>query len=418
MKLFNDLGLLIESRWREVDYNEAEFPAIAAAALSEHDLPSKVTVWDVLEWGIGEYELPRQRDLRAGFADPPLTVFSGLRFYIDVYLWFEATTTIHQHGFCGAFQVLHGSSIHSWYDFEPTRKINFFAETGMLNLKVCELLEVGAVQEILAGRRYIHSLFHLDRPSATIVVRTELSPLEQPQFNYVKPNLAIDPYFEQATAVKKMQLAGALIRADHPGADEMIEGWIGQSDFQTAYEILSSLHHMLAAGQIDRMFGLDKGRERFERFLVAAEKKHGTDIFRGVFEYQERENAVVRQRQLVSDPELRFFIALLLNAPDREKIFSLISQRFTRVDPVEKVLDWTHDLANTRVAGSDRSNVLGIPDFGEIDLFVLEQVLAGRSGDLIAEAFRAENGEPNEAHDLAGREARIRIAPIFAALLA
>jgi len=84
--------------------------------------------------------LPRQRDLRASFADPPLTVFSGLRFHIDVYLWFEATTAIHQHGFCGAFQVLSGSSIHSWYTFESEKKINIFAETGHLGLKVCELL--------------------------------------------------------------------------------------------------------------------------------------------------------------------------------------------------------------------------------------------------------------------------------------
>jgi hypothetical protein len=53
-----------------------------------------------------------------------------------------------------------------------------------MSLKVCELLNVGDVQEIQAGRQYIHSLFHLDQPSATIVIRTEKSPLYLPQFAY------------------------------------------------------------------------------------------------------------------------------------------------------------------------------------------------------------------------------------------
>jgi len=417
MKIFNKLGLDIEGRWREVDYDEAALPGIASNALREHDLPSKISVYEILEWALGEYELPRQRDLQASFADPPLTVFSGLRFHIDVYLWFEATTAIHQHGFCGAFQVLNGSSIHSWYTFESEKKINIFAETGHLGLKVCELLEVGAVQEILAGPAYIHSLFHLDRPSATIVVRTHLSPLHQPQLSYLKPNFAIDPFFEQETVVKKMQLAAALIRAENQRADEIISGWLNEADFHTAYEILRNLHHLLASNQMDQIFGLDKGSERFQRFLTLAEQRHGSGVFREVFAFQDKENAVVRQRQLVSDPEQRFFIALLLNVPDRDRVFAMIRQRYPDAEPLDKALDWVYDLANTRVAGSEKSNVLGIADFGDVDLFVLEQILRAKSGAEIAAVFEAENGQPAESHDLAGREARIRSAPIFAALL-
>ncbi len=204
MDIFAQLGRDIEDRWRQIDYDEAALPAIAADALRLADIPSKVDVWEVVEWALGEYELPRQRDLKANFADPPVTVFSGLRFHVDVYFWFEATTSIHQHGFCGAFQVMYGSSIHSWYEFQRARSINKFAEVGEMSLKVCEILNVGDVQEIAGGRDYIHSLFHLESPSATIVVRTDRSPLHLPQYNYLKPNLAIDPFFEQDTVVKKM----------------------------------------------------------------------------------------------------------------------------------------------------------------------------------------------------------------------
>src|SRR5437879_2959313 len=159
MELFQELGDEIESAWRGQNYNEELLPAMAADALKEADLPSKVSAWDVVEWSLTQTELPRQRDLHANFADPPITIYSGPRFHIDVYFWFEGTTAVHQHGFCGAFQVLMGSSIHSWYEFEPRVHVNTFAEIGDMSLKVCEILQVGAVQEIRAGRQYIHSLF-------------------------------------------------------------------------------------------------------------------------------------------------------------------------------------------------------------------------------------------------------------------
>lgn len=417
MEAFDQLGREIEDRWRQDNYNEAELPAIAADALRRADIPSKATIWQVAEWALGEYELPRQRDLHANFADPPLTVFSGLRFQVDVYFWFEATTAIHQHGFCGAFQVLHGSSIHSWYEFERTRSINKFAEVGSMSLKRCELLSVGDIQEIAGGRDYVHSLFHLDRPSATIVVRTDRSPLHLPQYSYHKPNLAIDPFFEQDTVTKKMQIAAALIRADHDRADEMISRWIETCDFQTTYHILSNLRQMLRSSVVDEMFGLTAPQARFNGFLLLAEDRHGPDVFRPVFEHQDKIDAIVRQRQVVSNAALRFFLALLLNVDSRERIFSLIKQRYPDADPLEKVLDWTYDLANTRIAGDEKTNALGISGFDDIDLYVLEQVLNGRSGDEIAAAFRAEHGEPTAAHGLAEKEQRIRGSVIFQPLL-
>ncbi len=417
IEIFQQLGRELEDRWRAANYNESELPAMAADALRRADIPSKVELWQVAEWALDQYELPRQRDVNANFADPPLTVFSGLRFHIDVYFWFEATTAIHQHGFCGAFQVLHGSSIHSWYEFEKTRTINKFAEIGTMSLKICELLTVGDVQEIAAGRYYIHSLFHLERPSATIVVRTDRSPLHLPQYSYQRPHLAIDPFFEHETVTKKMQLATAMIRADHEDADRLIGGWLERCDFHTTYQILSNLRHMLRSNQVEEMFGLTKAQTRFSNFVDLAEKYHGSDIFRPIFDHQDKLDLIVRQRQVVSDPEQRFFLALLLNVAGRENIYRLIKQRFPDAEPQEKVLDWTYDLANTRIAGDERTNALGIAGFDDTDLYVLEQVINGRSGDEIEAAFRSEHGEPTAAHALAEKEQRIRESIIFQPLL-
>ena len=119
MEDFQKLGELIEDRWRLQNYSEQLFPEIAAKALAESDLPARVDPWEIIRWVQTERSLPEQKDADGRFGDPPITLFVGPRFYIDVYYWLDGTTSIHQHSFTGAFQVLLGSSIHSHYSSKP-----------------------------------------------------------------------------------------------------------------------------------------------------------------------------------------------------------------------------------------------------------------------------------------------------------
>src|SRR5690349_21332499 len=97
MEIFEKLGEELEDAWREHDYNEDIFPGLAADALRRVDIPSKLSAWDVIEWTLTQSELPPQKDPGARFGDPPITLFVGPRFYIDVYFWLDGTTQIHQH---------------------------------------------------------------------------------------------------------------------------------------------------------------------------------------------------------------------------------------------------------------------------------------------------------------------------------
>ena len=392
MEVFKQLGDKIDIAWRDVDYSEEKFPALAAEFLRNEGMPSKVTAWEVLEWGLEQTELPRQKDVHSNFGDPPITLFTAPKFHIDVYFWFDGTTSIHQHGFCGAFQVLHGSSIHSWYDFKRTEAINVFTEIGEMSLKTCELLETGAVQEIWPGRRYIHGLFHLDSPSATICVRTDKSPLEPPQFNYHKPSLATDPFFSEETITKKLQIISAMLRAKRPDADERIGKLLSESDFQTTFQLLGMLKNAVHANHIDQIFGLDTPKERFDAFVEIARKRHGdkVDIFEKVFAHKDKVSQIVRRRGFVTDPEHRFFFALLMNVEGKERIFSLIKQRYPDNEPLEKVLDWVFDLAQTRVVGGGQQNALGIEPFDDVDLMIFEKLLADKTPEEITEVVKAE----------------------------
>ena len=339
MQLFHEIGAEIETLWRNRDYDEAIFPEIAAQVLKFADLPAKTSAWKVIEWAMRETNLPVQRDLPGRFGDPPITIFNAPRFHIDVYFWLKGTTAIHQHSFCGAFQVLHGSSIHSWYEFERNEIINTFTELGNINLKICELLNVDDIQQIWAGKQYIHGLFHLEQPSATIVVRTHKSPLFLPQFAYYKPHLAIDPFFEEPNTIKKMQCVTALIRSKHPQTDEFIADWLKNADFQPIFQILSTLRGYLRPNQMDQMFNLSETKNRFDALVEIAKEKHGkrADVFPKIFAHLENKDEIVRRRSFITDPEHRFFLALLLNVEGKEQIFALVKKRFPDSEPLEKV---------------------------------------------------------------------------------
>lgn len=418
MEQFRKLGEEVENLWREQNYNESLFPAIAAEELRRADLPAKISAWEVIEWTLRQTELPKQKDVKGNFGDPPITLFTAPRFYIDVYFWFEGTTATHQHGFCGAFQVLHGSSIHSWFDFERQEAINSFTEIGRMSLKVCELLEKGAVQEIRAGREYIHSLFHLDQPSATIVIRTEKSPLFLPQFSYHKPSLAIDPFYEEETVIKKIQSAAALIRANRPDADETICELLDSADFQTTFQILSALYGASQSNKIDELFDLAAPKERFTRFMETTRKRHGerADALVEVFKNREQADELVRRRSYVTNPEHRFLFALLMNVEGRDRIFSLVKQRYPTSDPIDKILDWIFDLAQTRVLGVNTPNALGIADFDDLDLTILEGFLRNKTAEEITADVQKEVPE-EKLSGLAERIGRIQQSVIFQPLL-
>lgn len=418
MEQFTILGEKVEHLWREKNYDETLFPAIAANTLREANLPEKVSAWEVIEWTLKQTHLPEQKDVGGRFGDPPITLYNSPRFHVDVYFWLEGTTAVHQHAFCGAFQVLMGSSIHSWFEFETSEKINIFTEIGNLNLKMCDLLSVGDVQEIQAGKPYIHGLFHLDQPSATIVVRTHKSPLHLPQFSYYKPFLAVDPFFEEPDTIKKLQSISALLRAKHPETDRMISEWLETADFQTTFSILSNLRSILQSNKLDKMFNPNAPAERFEKFMEIARMRHGekANIFTKVFEHQKIVDQIIKRRSYITDSEQRFFLALLMNVEGKNQILSLIKERFPDTDPIEKVLDWTFDLAQTRVLGEDVPNALGIENFDDIDLFVLESLLKDRNAGEMESALKTDypNDDTTEiAKTLPERAEKIKTAVIF-----
>lgn len=409
MQFFNELGHLVERRWNEQNYDEASFPEIAAQALAEMNPTERLEPLDIIRHLHSSVSLPFQHGEE--FSDLPLTLYSGPRFYVDVYFWLDGTTAIHQHGFSGAFQVLSGSSIHSHYTFTREREINPHFSTGQILLKDVQVLEKGDIRKIFPGDQFIHSLFHLDRPSATLTVRTNQSPGNLPQYTYLKPYLANDPFFRDPLALKKIASINMLLRMKHPEAYPLIGELISSSDLQTTFLILTAVFENLVNSARESDFNAQDGQGlhddapdewgNFHELFRKAHGRHGSlvNLITPVLGEMQRQASVIELRRCVTSSEHRFFLALLLNVPHRATVLDLVGKRFAQKDPIDTVCGWVTQFSTMRNAMSPKRNILGIDDFSEAHLYVLRHLLEGASVEEIKGNLAEDNsteGMPKE----------------------
>jgi len=379
MAPFDELGSAVEERWRRADYLEAAFPDIARDALQSARLVDRVDPWDIVRWAQTAPVLPLQQDVGSDFSDLPLTVYSGSRFYIDAYFWLDGTTSIHQHAFSGAFQVLLGGSLHSEYRFDVERIVSEHFAVGRVAFERAELLGVGDSRRILPDREHIHGLFHLERPSLTITVRNGQTASAGVQFEYLPPALAIDPHYRNAEMIKRVQSVSLLYAVKHSEADALAGDLLCAVDFHTAFRVLSAVWGHLRPSALDRLFGRTDGARRFDALLDRARSIHGSlvDVVRPVLEEDDRQRDLVARRQSIVAPAHRLLLALLLNVLDRASILSVVADRHRGSDPVVLVLDWLDELAGSRVFGSPEENVIGVAGYGVDHRRAIEAVLRG-----------------------------------------
>ncbi len=173
LDVFHRLGERDDRLWADRNYDERIFPELCVDVLqSEPDLDN-VSPLDMLGWIGSRTSLPTQHEAVTSFSDLSLTFYDSPRFHVGALLWLDGTTAIHQHSFSGAFRLLAGSSLQSLYRFDESRSVNRKFRLGTLIHEKAEILTTGSVHAIPCGEDFIHSLFHLDRPSLTLIIRTK-----------------------------------------------------------------------------------------------------------------------------------------------------------------------------------------------------------------------------------------------------
>jgi len=289
----------------------------------------------VIRWVHEAPVLVAQADIESCFGQPPVTVFRCESFYIDVLFWVDGTTAIHQHRFSGAFHVLEGSSLQSTYEFTPKRRYCDQLLTGDLRLLEVELLKKGDVRPIRSGAGLVHSLFHLDRPSASVVVRTPSDAAAGPQYSYSRAGFAFDPFAKAESTTRKVQILDLLDRIGHPELESIARSTVRAADSFRAFQILT--HLLKRVEPHERYLAFLEGIRPVHQELVELLKIHAREEWRDQY--------IIARRQLVKQPQHRFFLALLLNVRSRARIFELVQGAFPGQAPASVVARWLTELS-------------------------------------------------------------------------
>jgi hypothetical protein len=116
---------------------------------------------------------------------------------------------------------------------------------------------------------------------------------------------------------------------------------IADLDFERGFSVL---HHCM--GYLQQL-------DQWEPILRAFRKKHGA-IAAGVeatLKEEARRSVIKGLRSAIIEPEHRFFLALLMNAPSRADLLALVAQRFPKQPPVAIVLRWVQELTEVSDEG-------------------------------------------------------------------
>jgi hypothetical protein len=322
--------------WKEYQYDEAAFSDVALRMLTEEPPADQVSFLDVAKFGLFTNPLPFQTNIESVFGQPPLTVHWQPEFRIEVLFWTSSVIGIHQHAFSGAFHLLTGSSLHTVWDFKCEERVSSQLLLGAVDLKKAELLGVGDTTAIIAGNRFIHATHHLDRPTITVVIRTNSEKNHLPQYSYLEPFIAYDAVHGNAGVRRRLQLLQML---SSTGRDKEL--------LDAIKCLLDDVNHHHALLYLLEAYKLIRDETQRNLLLSWAGSKHGrlAESFRLVLDTQEQRNKIGQIAEKIGQAELQFFTALLRNIPKSGEILKITRDRFPQEDPLTMIVKWTADLS-------------------------------------------------------------------------
>ena len=402
MQVFEELASDLHAAWIQRGRDELVFPELAQSMLQRFAPASAIELDDLFRWAVAVDHLPKQFDPHSNFGNFALTVATRDDFHVDVLVWTDSTTAIHQHSFSGAFHVLHGSSLHTLWTFQESRRWSDRLKHGHLAVRATEWLETGSTRPILPGAAMIHSLFHLESPSVTVVVRTPSSAVLSPQLSYARSGLAFDPHFELGRVEKVRQLLGVLWATDHPKRVALSEAAISGIDLHAATRIILSIRAKAPIGAEARLID-----------ILAVRDSELAALLRETVSRAERDRLLVSLRKQTRSPRHRMLLALVLNLPDRGSIDTVLRQ----ITPDESPEDWLWEtirsMQDTPGQLPDQRSVLGF-SLNEASEEALKMLLRGNSVD---EVSRTVAGHDELVEDVRALCSTLSALPILRPLV-
>jgi len=316
-RLIEELASRISKRWQDQQFSDQAFPLIAADELAHSQVVQGFQIEQFMDWVLGSPNLTMQNFRK--FGEPPLNLYVGSRFFIECLVWPQGETSIHEHAFPGAFSVVHGKSIHTTYEFEPLPNQPAHFCFGSARLTNAEILMPGSTRQIHLGAALTHALYHVEAPTLSIVARTR-GRRQTPQHVLLFPNVLALADLEEPEETL-VTLMATLSRLNQATYERNLERMLTTLSKYAAFKVLYA--------------GLKHCPDVVHRTRSCAEG-HLRDIFDNLVPIAERHVRIDELAKIVhdtDDPEVRYFLALVLNVPSLSHLLRLVEEWRPQMDP-------------------------------------------------------------------------------------
>jgi hypothetical protein len=342
-------GRTISDRWADVENDPAEFGRVALDTVRESELHRGFAVDVLYELLSDRRDWPAQSRLppEPENAEPNLTLYRDPenRFLIDLNLWLNGNTAIHDHTTAAANFLLMGRSVYSAYSFE---NVGALGSSGMLvgqrRLTHLHLGFPGDGYHFPPGPAFIHRVHHLDSPTASLVILLNPTSVARNRV-YLTPHLAAQISLDrQRLARDRKILWDHLMAAEGEAAVAYLTDVISEEQGLAAVELL----------QHGRTRNLSEPRliDALDPKESTAWRNHlGEVLFDFAFE-----NWIVRAHD-AAPPEHRLVAALLQTCGLGRQMMTIIRQLFPLVVGPAVVADWFDEM----IQGGQLSPKIGEP---------------------------------------------------------
>ena len=298
------MGEELEAKWAEREYAPNVFTELSMAALCQVELRQGLSSSSLLASVAGDAELPEERVRENRVVDEQLTLYRGRHFVIQLLVWIDGITDIHDHQLCGAYLALDGDRIESSYRFRMGESLDDDnVRIGNLEPLGMERVRAGDVRPFVPGIDDLHAVFHLHHPSATLAIRSPRLDVDA-GFNYLRPGFAVRT--KRSPRLGQRSRALTTLRAgDYPAYAAAVEA------------------ALLEAGPLDLFWLFNEHRAAYEgratelrALLGRLQEERGPWIhpFAKAFAERSRMGLVRSLRQMQRDVDCRLALALILHA--------------------------------------------------------------------------------------------------------
>ncbi len=279
--VYNDLTnacARIESKWLKYNYACEDFYKVAWEETENLDLSSLGFVANQMR--LLDNPNVRYNQQLSTFSDLYFQLFNNGRFMIEILNWHGGHVNVHDHDFSAVQFQLRGDSLNVVYDFKDAKEQEGALRFGDLSVRHAEVWKEGSRSIVRAGNIDPHGVFHLARPTTSLLIRTLPTARLGSQSNYF-PTLAANYYVNTTVQRKRLTGLSLLWNEDQHEFKKLFSQFLDEQSLSENFFMMAKLGPRLFQGScVDLVSKYAARGDKEARILSSVVYNNGIDFFK------------------------------------------------------------------------------------------------------------------------------------------